>query len=112
VGARQSRKTGVEKAREREQVVPVDRGEREPKPIWPSALYLTGSHDFAIIRKGNANANGLAEAKVKAPKEGWTAFFVELVFDSGATVPYKFTTQVYVVPDTLPHSLDELKAKK
>ncbi len=41
-------------------------------------------------------------AKVLQPKKGWTAFFVELVYDSGLPVPYKFTTQVHVVPDTLP----------
>lgn len=51
-------------------------------------------------------------AKVDKPAEGWTAFFVELVFDSGDKEPYKFTTQVYITPDTLPHSLDELKPKK
>jgi PhoPQ-activated pathogenicity-related protein len=51
-------------------------------------------------------------ARVEKPAAGWTAFFVELVFDSGEIIPYKFTTQVYVVPDTLPHSLDELKAGK
>ena len=33
---------------------------------------------------------------------GWTAFFVELVYDSGTPIPYKFTTQVHVVPERLP----------
>jgi PhoPQ-activated pathogenicity-related protein len=47
-------------------------------------------------------------AKVAMPASGWTAFFVELVFDSGTDVPYKFTTQVSVVPDTLPHRIEEL----
>ena len=61
MGRRPSRKTRVEKPREREQVVPVDRGERERNPIWPSALYLAGGDDFAIICKRNANANGLAK---------------------------------------------------
>jgi len=41
-------------------------------------------------------------AKVPAPPKGWTAFFVELTFDSGFPLPYKFTTQVKVVPDVLP----------
>jgi len=36
------------------------------------------------------------------PKEGWTAFFVELIYDSGGVIPYKFTTQVHVVPQRLP----------
>jgi PhoPQ-activated pathogenicity-related protein len=42
--------------------------------------------------------------KVPEPKEGWTAFFVELTFDSGLGLPYKFTTQVHVVPKSLPFS--------
>lgn len=42
-------------------------------------------------------------AKVPAPDKGWTAFFVELTFPNGSQPPFKFTTQVNVVPDTLPH---------
>jgi len=45
---------------------------------------------------------GVYVAKVAEPKEGWTAFFVELIYDSGGEIPYKFTTQVYVVPQRLP----------
>ena len=41
-------------------------------------------------------------AKVPEPAEGWTAFFVELTFDSGGAFPHKFTTEVHVVPDKLP----------
>jgi PhoPQ-activated pathogenicity-related protein len=59
-----------------------------------------------------AREGGVCVARVEKPAAGWTAFFVELVFDSGEIIPYKFTTQVYVVPDTLPHSLEELKGKK
>jgi PhoPQ-activated pathogenicity-related protein len=40
-------------------------------------------------------------ATVPAPPEGWTAFFVELTWPGGLA-PFKFTTQVYVIPDTLP----------
>jgi PhoPQ-activated pathogenicity-related protein len=46
-------------------------------------------------------------AKVAKPEAGWTAFFVELVFDSGGKVPFKFTTQVSIVPDVLPHKIEE-----
>jgi hypothetical protein len=46
---------------------------------------------------------------VPTPAEGWTAFFAELVFDSGGKYPYKFTTQVHVLPDKLPHSFDEFR---
>ncbi|TKJ37100.1 MAG: PhoPQ-activated pathogenicity [Planctomycetes bacterium B3_Pla] len=41
-------------------------------------------------------------AKVPKPAKGWTAFFAELTFDSGGPIPYKFTTQIHVVPKTLP----------
>jgi PhoPQ-activated pathogenicity-related protein len=41
-------------------------------------------------------------ARVAEPAKGWTAFFVELTFESGIGIPYKFTTEINVVPDTLP----------
>jgi PhoPQ-activated pathogenicity-related protein len=52
---------------------------------------------------------GIYVARVNKPATGWTAFFAELVFDSGDKVPYKFTTQVHIVPDVLPHSFDEFR---
>ena len=46
---------------------------------------------------------GVYLAKVPKPAKGWTAFFVELTFPSGnQSPPFKFTTQVRVVPDVLP----------
>jgi PhoPQ-activated pathogenicity-related protein len=50
---------------------------------------------------------GVYVAKVPKPEAGWTAFFVEVVFDSGGKVPFKFTTQVSIVPDVLPHKIEE-----
>ncbi len=41
--------------------------------------------------------------KVDRPAEGWTAFMVELTYPNGMSPPLKFTTQVKVVPDVLPH---------
>jgi len=58
-------------------------------PVWKSS-------DLAAAGPGKYVAN------VPKPAEGWTAFFVELTFDSGGPLPYKFTTEVHVVPDTLP----------
>ncbi len=52
---------------------------------------------------------GVYDAQVKVPEKGWTAYFVELHFDSGTPLPYRFSTEVRVVPDTLPH-MDKLKA--
>lgn len=42
-------------------------------------------------------------ARVKRPAAGWTAFFVELTFPSGGKYPFKMTTAVRVLPDTLPY---------
>ncbi len=45
---------------------------------------------------------GVYVGKVPEPAKGWTAFFVELTFPSGSPPPFKFTTQVRVLPDVLP----------
>jgi PhoPQ-activated pathogenicity-related protein len=52
---------------------------------------------------------GVYIGKVSKPPAGWTAFFLELVYSSGQKIPYKFTTQVHIVPDVLPHSYDEFR---
>ena len=41
--------------------------------------------------------------RVEKPAAGWTAFFVETTFPSGGKYPFKVTSGVRVVPDTLPH---------
>ena len=45
---------------------------------------------------------GVYVAKIDAPKEGFTAFFVELTYDIGSQFPLKVTTDVRVLPDVLP----------
>ena len=45
---------------------------------------------------------GLYVGKVDEPERGWTAFFVELTYDTGSKLPLKLTTAVRVVPDRLP----------
>ncbi len=75
------------------------------------------ARDFRLETIGKAwqssplsgNDKGVYDARVKAPEKGWTAYFVELQFDSGAPNPYRFSTEVRVVPDTLPFA-DKLKA--
>ena len=52
------------------------------------------------VSEGKAGTYTGAVAK---PAEGFTAFFVELVYDSGSKYPFKFTTEVRVVPDVLPY---------
>lgn len=47
--------------------------------------------------------NGTYVGKVAKPAAGWTAYFVELTYPSGTPYPFKFTTEVSVIPDTLPY---------
>ena len=45
---------------------------------------------------------GVYVGRVAQPAAGFTAFFVELIYPSGGKYPFKFTTEVSVVPDVLP----------
>jgi PhoPQ-activated pathogenicity-related protein len=58
-----------------------------------------------------AEADGSWVARVAPPATGYTAYFVELVFDSGGPEPFKFTTGVSVTPDTLPFKWEDAAAK-
>ncbi len=49
-------------------------------------------------------SEGVYIAGVPQPEQGWTAYFVEMTFDVGAATPLKMTTNVRVVPDTLPYA--------
>jgi PhoPQ-activated pathogenicity-related protein len=68
------------------------------------------ARDFRLETIGSAwkssalpiHKEGVYVAKVKEPEKGWKAFFVEMIYDSGTSIPYKFTTQVHVVPQALP----------
>ena len=56
--------------------------------------------------------DGTYFAQVPMPTEGFTAFFVEAAFDSGiASAPFKFTTEVSILPDTLPFKWEDAAAK-
>lgn len=50
-----------------------------------------------------AGPDGSYTANVATPPKGWTAYFVELAFDSGSRFPLKLTTNVRVTPETLPY---------
>lgn len=51
--------------------------------------------------------DGAYRAELAPPDKGFSAYFVELVFDSGGSHPFKFTTDVRVVPDRLPYRFDD-----
>jgi PhoPQ-activated pathogenicity-related protein len=93
--------------------------ETETKPREVNLWQATNpKRDFRLLTIGKAyqssplkaDDKGVYVGRVAKPESGWTAFFVELVFDSGdEKAPYKFTTQVQVVPDVLPHSFEEFR---
>jgi PhoPQ-activated pathogenicity-related protein len=56
--------------------------------------------------------DGSYVGKITPPKEGWSAFFIELTYDVGGPFPLKVTTAVRVLPDVLPHKGVDTKALK
>ena len=54
-----------------------------------------------------AEPDGSYVVHVKEPASGFTAYFIELTYDLGVTFPLKLTTDVFVVPDIEPYSLDD-----
>jgi PhoPQ-activated pathogenicity-related protein len=58
-----------------------------------------------------AQEKGIYVAKVEKPAKGWTAFFAELTFPNTSSAPFKFTTEVRIVPDVVPFKFQEKAAK-
>jgi PhoPQ-activated pathogenicity-related protein len=78
------------------------------------------ARDFRVESLGKAYTSTVLQpgtegnylAQVPAPTEGFTAFFVEVSFDSGIpSAPFKFTTEVSIIPDTLPYKWADAAAK-
>ncbi|MEQ1785094.1 MAG: PhoPQ-activated protein PqaA family protein, partial [Hyphomonadaceae bacterium] len=78
------------------------------------------ARDFRVESLGKAytstviapGTEGNYLAQVETPKEGFTAFFVEVSFNSGIpSAPFKFTTEVSIIPDTLPFKWADAAAK-
>jgi PhoPQ-activated pathogenicity-related protein len=89
------------------------------KPREVNVWQATNSkaRDFRVDTIGNAYTSsplketrpGVYEARINKPASGFTAFFVELVYDSGGKYPFKFTTEVSVIPDVLPFSFSSAR---
>lgn len=88
----------------------------------PSAVLLwqgtnPKARDFRVDTIGKAftsspltrQKDGTWVGNVPKPAAGWTAYFVELSYPSGTKYPFKFTTEVYVKPDTLPYRWADAK---
>ncbi len=74
------------------------------------------ARDFRVDTIGNAyiktpleGGSGAYVGRVDKPVSGFTAFFIELVYDIGEKYPLKLTTEVSVVPDVLPFKFEEAK---
>jgi len=85
------------------------RTEDRPKSVLLWRATNPKARDFRLVSIGQAftstaleEQGGVFVARVEPPREGWTAYFVELEFDTGGKSPWKCTTAVRVVPDTLP----------
>jgi PhoPQ-activated pathogenicity-related protein len=57
------------------------------------------------------DSKGVYSARLPKPQQGYTAFFVEMTYDSGGAQPFKFTTGVSVVPHVLPYTWSTAKPK-
>lgn len=85
--------------------------------LWQATNPKT--RDFRLLTIGKAytsqalkdQGDGSYIGRIEKPKEGWTAFFVELAFDMGGQWPLKVTTAVRVLPDKLPYeTIDPMTA--
>ena len=69
------------------------------------------ARDFRVETIGRAytskvlkpEADGSWIGRVTAPESGWTAAFVEASFATDGGLPFKVSTAVRVLPDTLPY---------
>ncbi len=95
--------------RESEGVLRVTTDEKpQAVNIWQATN--PDARDFRVDTIGKAyvkstlepQSDGTYLAKLDRPPKGFTAFFVELVYPTGHAYPFKFTTDVCVVPDVLP----------
>jgi PhoPQ-activated pathogenicity-related protein len=92
----------------------------KPKEVMLWQATNPKARDFRVDIIGKAYASttlketkpGVYVGKVEKPAAGFTAFFVELTYDSGGKYPFKFTTEVSVVPDVLPFKFADAKKGK
>src|SRR5258706_14914147 len=83
----------------------------DDKPVEVRLWQATNpdARDFRVDTIGNAYTSTVLKqtqkdvyvGKVEKPAKGFTAFLVELTYPGPAKYPFKFTTQVSVVPDVL-----------
>jgi len=88
-----------------------------PKKVVMWQATNSKARDFRLRTIGRAfsstalkpGSDGSWVARIDTPTKGWTAFFVELTYDSGEVFPLIVSTSVRVLPVTLPHKGADLK---
>jgi len=88
----------------------VIRPETRPSKVTFWQATNPAARDFRIETLGPAwkgtavqpDPDGAYRARVEKPGKGFTAGFLEVVFDNGGPAPMTFTTGVRVMPDVLP----------
>ncbi|MEW6127659.1 MAG: PhoPQ-activated pathogenicity-related family protein [Acidobacteriota bacterium] len=86
----------------------------KPQAVNLWAATNENARDFRVDTIGTAYKSttlqeekpGIYVGRVTKPAKGFTAFFVELVYDIGEKTPLKFTTEVSVMPDVLPFKFE------
>lgn len=89
----------------------------KPRQVYLWQATNPSARDFRLDVIGSAYTGmplkeqrpGVYVARPGKPAQGFTAFFVELVYDSGGKYPFKFTTEVVVVPDRLPFKFEDAR---
>lgn len=100
-------------------VVKLDSQSAKPKEVnlWQATNPNTRDFRLDLIGKAYTSSplkmekDGSYIGRVAKPESGYTAFFVEMVYDSGGKYPFKFTTEVSVVPDVLPFKWEDAAKK-
>ena len=91
------------------------------KPMAANLWQATNpnARDFRVDVIGRAytstplspQADGTYIGQVAKPAKGYTAFFVELIYDTGGKYPLKVTSEVSVVPDVTNFKWENAKAQ-
>lgn len=97
-------------------VTPIDRPSKVT--LWQATN--PKARDFRLDEIGaaykptllEAGPDGTYVARVPVTPQGYTAYFVELEYASGGRYPFKFTTDVRVVPDVLPFEFPKNEPSK
>ncbi len=72
------------------------------KDVIGNAYFMTTMHP---------GKDGSYTYRAPNPPKGYTAFFIELVYDSGFKYPFKFSSEVSVVPTAMPFQWSQAAAR-